>query len=166
MKTLSSQWNGEPTEYSLPYMYTLNADQLVFRVLFSDGANGHPTAEPGMFTPELWKWDVAELFITGTGGKYVEINLSPNGAYWIQGFDDIRKESPEFEVAKLKISVKAGELRLDAVALEEYLGGSSGWRLNATAIMNAPDYVYLSEVKLSGIVPDFHQPADFSSIIK
>jgi hypothetical protein len=47
------------------------------------GGGSASAGAPGNFLAELWRHDVAELFIADpASGRYFEFNLAPNGAWW------------------------------------------------------------------------------------
>ncbi len=93
---LDKQWNGAPAMPSLPLELIIEHDTLTFSVEFPKGSQAHPESINEAFTEELWLWDVAELFIAGKNGRYLEVNLAPNGAYWMQGFLAPRLAEPDF----------------------------------------------------------------------
>ena len=162
MQSLDRQWNGQPSETSVQYLLSVEQNRLEFRAVFPSGSRCHPEAVAGEFTPELWRWDVAEYFIAGRA--YLEVNLAPNGAWWIQGFSEVREIDPQFDISQLDIQAYPEELRISIGldGLERYLGSRSQWRGNVTAIINSPEYQYLSMIRLSGNQADFHQPSVFA----
>ncbi len=160
--TLKNQWNGAPSHQTFDYSLRITDQTLTFDVTFASTAKGLPNSKSGQYTPELWKWDVAELFISNLEGKYLEINLSPTGAYWIQGFLTTRCPDPEFTPSLYNARASSEGIQLSLTALETYLGASSAWRLNVTGILNSPDYIFLSQTPLPGGEADFHQPQHFS----
>lgn len=162
MTILNTQWDGQESEHSFAYRLQADESCLRFTVEFPSRVSGHPEARAGEFTPELWLYDVAEVFITGSSGKYLEINLSPNSAWWIQGFRAPREPDPEYEIEMVKAQIIGDSvvLEISRSELERYLG-TTGWRANVTGILNSPDYVFLSASPLPGEQADFHQPAEF-----
>ena len=165
MRELNRLWNGEKSEVPLSYSLGEGPGELVFAVQFPDGVKCHPDARAGEFTSELWKWDAAEVFIVGEDGRYIEVNLAPNGAFWIQGFLGVRISDPDFAWRDLiqQSSAMHPILKLSMKGLSDYLGNPDSWRANVTGILNSPNYAYLSVIKLPGNEPDFHQPDSFSS---
>lgn len=160
---LKTLWNGGEADRELRYKVWLDPEFLNFRAVFPEVVKGHPEAERGVFTPELWKWDVAELFILGVGGRYVEINLAPSGAWWAEGFSSARVREASFNYERYGFSVdESGEvLSVSIDALEEFLGPLPEWKGNVTGILGTPDYVFLSKALLPGEEADFHQPKAF-----
>jgi len=165
MTNLIYQWNGSLSRAVINYTISIT-DRLIFNAKFPEGVRGHPSAEAGQFTPELWKWDVAEIFIAGSDRKYVEVNLSPNDGWWMQGFSAVRQVDEEFSVHEYKVNCEGGQWSCDLSVLQNYLGASSEWMVNVTAILNSPDYEFLSLAKLTGEEADFHQPDSFIPLEK
>ncbi len=164
LSPLNTLWNGEPSPQSLQYVLEHDATRLRFAVQFPAGASPHPQGRPGAFTAELWRWDVGELFIAGSTGRYIELNLSPTSAWWLQGFAAPRVEDASFSPWACEVRALAGhsvEWSASLPALEAYLGPAQQWCYNVTGILNTPHYAFLSLATLPGAVPDFHQPASF-----
>jgi len=166
MRVLSTRWNGERANVALSYSLFINEGRLCFSLDFLHTARSHPESETGVFTAELWKWDVGEVFISGGNGKYVEVNLAPSGAWWMQGFSTVREVDVDFSVSNHEVKAGRGKYSCDLVALEDYLGSVEEWKANVTAILNSPDYEFLSAIKLPGKEADFHQPRSFISFSK
>ncbi|MEY3395854.1 MAG: hypothetical protein RL346_2091 [Verrucomicrobiota bacterium] len=156
-----------------PGMFSLLEDpnSLWFIGIFNKPAATHPQAEPLTFLPELWKYDVAELFISNpTTGAYLEFNLASHGAWWACAFSSVRcprSNQPDFErhvqpfgdATDPARAIAAMRIPLDFLKFEIDFGSQSG--ANVTMIRNTPDRQYLSVAELSGSVPDFHQPEQF-----
>ena len=162
MKTtiLKAQWNGEPYK-GLPYQLALNENTLFFSVEFPDNAFSNHNSTPREYSPELWKFDVGEVFITGES-NYLEVNLAPNLAFWLQGFSSVRQADQLFTYQDLQPTVCQLGLSLSLSKLERYLGPKDKWRFNVTAILESPNQVFLSECVLPGTEADFHQPKYWS----
>jgi len=118
----------------------------------------HPAGAENAFTPELWMWDVGELFLAGKDGRYLELNLAPNGAWWMQGFESARVLDNSFDVEEFAVQVNGADLSISLYKLERYLGAKENWRVNVTAILQSPECEFLSLLQLPGDVADFHQP--------
>ena len=59
-------------------------------------AREHPAAQAGHVCAGLWRYDCVELFLSGEeDGRYVEMNLSPGGAWWASSFLSPRVTAPE-----------------------------------------------------------------------
>jgi len=134
----------------------------------------HPLARPGRFQAELWRHDVAELFLSDpTSGRYLEFNLAPNGAWWSCEFTAPRERADEADIAMPEVAtfsemsadgtwVAAMAIQLDLLRARIDFGPRT--RLNVTMILESPDQRFLSAADLGPGEPDFHQPDRFGAI--
>jgi hypothetical protein len=171
---LTKDWFGSTLEEPSTFSLVQDSEFLWFILLFPKTASIHPDSSPGQFTPELWKYDVAELFLANpTTGEYLEFNLTSNGAWWASKFSSPRFASPkqphftseirschdltgkDHSVVALKIPIKFLKMEMDFS--EAFVG-------NITMIRDSPSQRYLSAFKLPGAQPDFHQPQHFLPI--
>ncbi len=132
----------------------------------------HPKARPGVFLAELWRYDVAELFIANpASGRYFEFNLAPNGAWWSCEFTAPRVRAEELDIAMPEVAtfsemsadgtwVAAMAIPLDL--LQARLDFGPHTRLNVTMILNSPAQRFLSAADLGNGELDFHQPHRFT----
>jgi len=134
----------------------------------------HPKARPGAFQVELWRYDVAELFLLEPQtGRYFEFNLAPNGGWWTCEFKASRVREDELEIAMPGVAtfseiaadgswVAAMAIPLDLLRARLDFGPQT--RGNVTMILESPDQKFLSAADLGPGKPDFHQPARFPGI--
>jgi hypothetical protein len=171
---LEKDWNGGSVEVPAAFSVVLDAHHLWFIANHRRPALVHPQARPGAFLPELWNYDVAELFLAdAASGRYFEFNLAPNGAWWSCEFTAPRVRADEAEIAMPEVATFS-ELSPDgswlaAMAiprdlLEARLDFGPGTCMNVTMILKNPMPEFLSAVPLGGSTPDFHQPGRFSKI--
>lgn len=131
----------------------------------------HPKSRPGAFQAELWRYDVAELFLADpASGRYFEFNLAPNGGWWSCEFTAPRVRADDAEIAMPEIATYA-EMSADggwvaAMAiplhlLKARLDFGPRTRLNVTMILESPVQRFLSAADLGRGEPDFHQPDRF-----
>lgn len=173
---LSRDWFGGP--FSPPAGFCLVRDprRLWFIAHHRKAAMLHPQARPGKFQPELWKYDVAELFLADPeSGRYFEFNLSPNGAWWSCEFTAPRVRAEETDIpfpetatfADLAADgswVTAMALPLDL--LEARIGFGETTRGNVTFILDSPDQRFLTASVLGECEPDFHLPRSFPALVR
>lgn len=168
-------WYGCESTPQAGFCVAVDSRMLWFVASHGKAARLHPAARPGRFTPELWKHDVAELFLTDpTSGRYFEFNLSPNGAWWSCEFTAPRVRAEEVEIAFPEVATHA-ELAPDggwvaAMAiprdlLEARLDFGERTRLNVAFILGSPEQRFLSAVDLGGGEPDFHRPDKFGPLV-
>lgn len=134
----------------------------------------HPKSRPGAFQAELWRYDVAELFIADPlSGRYFEFNLAPNGAWWTCEFTAPRVRAEALEIAMPEIAtfaemapdgswLAAMAIPLDLLKARLNFGGES--KINVTMILNSPAQRFLSATDLGPGEPDFHRPEKFSQV--
>lgn len=132
----------------------------------------HPKSRPGGFHAELWRYDVAELFLADpSSGRYFEFNLAPNGAWWTCEFTAPRVRAEEAEIAMPEVATYS-EMAADGTwvaamaiplhLLRARLDYGPQTRLNVTMILGSPEQKFLSATDLGKGQPDFHQPDRFT----
>jgi hypothetical protein len=166
--------NGGLLEVPAAFSLVIDAQHFWFIASHRKPAQLHPQARPGAFQTELWKYDVAELFLSDPrSGRYFEFNLSPNGAWWTCEFTAprIRADSAEIampEVATFsELSGDGSWLAAMAIPLDllrARLDFGTATRLNLTMILESPKQRFLSANPLPGEKPDFHQPEYFTQV--
>lgn len=136
---------------------------------------------PGLWTPELWKHDVGELFLASVDrSRYLEINLAPHGAWWSGCFTDPRQPHPlwghqPFDPVEVPAKVSTGgwetsltlpasfiqaALELDRrEALDDGLVGNVCFILGANE-----NRQHFSWADMPSDPPDFHCPERFLSL--
>lgn len=166
---LESDWFGAPVVPAPEFSFELGEHELVFRAARRAPAMIHPEARPGAFCAELWRYDTAEFFMGQVnGGRYLEFNLCPNGAWWAQAFDAPREAAvavppPQGVQASGQCGPEGWECRASLPLAElERLGlDPRDCRLAFAAILNTPQQIFLTTAEdLSG-EPDFHRPASW-----
>lgn len=89
---VSHDWEGVALEPGTSLLLGVTRSVITFGMEFARPLNGLGTYSS--FTRELWKGDVVELFLY-TGSSYVELNLSPSGAWWAARFSSYRVMATE-----------------------------------------------------------------------
>lgn len=93
----SPDWFGVPSPWK-PEIALRIEDE---RLHYSFRAEKTPVCDEGLelgrFVEGLWEKDVAELFLSGPGDAYQEINISPTGAWWSALFSGYRERSQTVE---------------------------------------------------------------------
>lgn len=161
---------------STPAAFSLAKDPTHLWFLASHGkpAQLHPKARPGMFLADLWKYDVAELFIFDPkSGRYFEFNLSPNGAWWNCEFTAPRVRADEMDIPMPEVAtfsemgadgtwVAAMAIPLDLLRARLDFGPET--RANVSFILESPQQRFISAANLGDGEPDFHQPDRFTKV--
>lgn len=171
---LETDWFGKKQSSAMGFSLAVDGESLWFLATGNTPASVHPEAVPGRFTPELWKHDVAEFFLSDpVSGKYLEFNLAANGAWWACAFSGPRVTAypqPDFEtVVRTHHDPDAPSGWLAALVipiqfLEREIAYGKATTANVTFIRDSPSQVFLSAAKLPGNEPDFHQPSDFPAV--
>lgn len=127
--------------------------------------------KPGEYFEGLWEYDVAELFIAADkGDHYLEINLAPNGAWWMMAFSAPRQRMADFRIDHQHIKTESS-LNTDhwkssmciPHGLLQNILRTDTMRFNVTYILGEPKQ-YLSYCNLQSAKPDFHTPAQFKTL--
>lgn len=163
---LDCEWFGNPIAPAIEYSFTTDGEHLIFRASQAAAVHAHPDGKSGEFREELWKYDTAEFFIaTESGFPYVEINIAPNGAWWASAFNAPRVPlSPAPDWAGVEASGVVTEqgwqcsISIPLHLLAELGIRPENCRLAATAILNSPDYIFLTTAEDTSGEPDFHRP--------
>lgn len=172
MLGLTHDWHGVPVEPPAAFSLAMDEHRLWFIAHHRRPAILHPTARPGDFQAELWKYDVAELFIADpVSGRYFEFNLAPNGAWWSCEFTAARVRAEETDIIMPDIAtfsdmapdgawIAAMAIPLDLLRARLDFGPNT--RINVTMILESPDQKFITAAALGGDEPDFHRPQEFS----
>ena len=171
---LARDLGGEALTTPAAYSVVMDARYLWFIANHRQAALAHPKARPGLFQNELWKYDVAELFLADpSSGRYFEFNLAPNGAWWTCEFTAARVRAEEMDIAMPEIAtfsemapdgswVAAMAIPVDLLRARLNFGVAT--RMNVAMILESPEQKFISASDLGGCDPDFHQPRRFSEI--
>lgn len=171
---ISADWQGNAFEPAAAWSLAIDPQYLWFVASHATPAKLHPAGRPGRFQAELWKYDVAELFLADPqSGRYLELNLAPNGAWWSCEFTGPRQRAEEIEIAVPEVATFAelapngGWLSAMAVPLDllqARIDFGESTRANVAFILNSPQQRLLTATDLGGGEPDFHLPDRFASL--
>jgi hypothetical protein len=168
---ISKDWHGAPVEPSAGFSLATDDSRLWFIAHHRKAARLHPQARPGMFQADLWKHDVAELFIAdAASGRYFEFNLAPNGAWWSCEFTAPLVRAEQCDIAMPEVAtfadmaadgawVAAMAIPLDLLKARLDFGPHS--RANVTFVLGQR---FLTAADLGGGEPDFHRPEHFPQV--
>lgn len=172
---ITKDWHGAPVEPAAGFSLAVDERRLWFIAHHRAAARLHPQARPGMFQADLWKHDVAELFIADpVSGRYFEFNLAPNGAWWSCEFTAPRVRAEECDIAMPEVAtfadmaadgswVAAMAIPLDLLKARIDFGPES--RANVTFVLGSPEQRFLTASHPGGGTPDFHQPERFPQVV-
>lgn len=165
---ISSDWCGETIIPAASFQIINVADQLVFSASRPASASILPQARPNEFTPELWRYDVAELFLLDpSSGHYLELNLAPNGAWWACWFTSPRTpkfRQPSFADFVPSHNTNANSWQASLTIPLHQLPPLDTARYNVTFILDSPEQRFLTAFPLGQGEPDFHRPQHFQPL--
>lgn len=168
---LANDWHGNPMEPAPGYAVVCDPLHLWFVANHREPASTHPKSRPGGFHAELWKHDVAELFLASpVSGRYLEFNLAPNAAWWSCEFTSPRQRETEEDIAMPDVNtwsdlapdgswVAAMAVPLDI--LRARIGFDADTLANVCMILGSPEQKFLTATPLGGGEPDFHRARHF-----
>lgn len=169
---LGTDWHGARVEPAPGFALVMDPQRLWLVASHRRPAQLHPQARPGMFQAELWRHDVAELFLANPrNGRYFEFNLAPNGAWWSGEFTGPRVRAEEAEAAMPEVTTHAelaadgswvAALVLPLELLRARLDFGPTTRANVTFILGTPHQRFLTATPLGGGDADFHRPERFT----
>ncbi|KAL9971915.1 hypothetical protein ACROYT_G018138 [Oculina patagonica] len=162
--SIKTTWNGEPVNH-VPVEFKVSAqNETSVRVdvsgpLFNDP--GPPPVTSGSPCPELWEYEVAEIFFLGEEEKYLEIELCPHGQHLVlllNGTRNMFKDKLDLNYTAVKDDVNKTWKGTAIIPLEYFPPGVS--KLNAFAIHGSGDkrqYEALYPASKEFNTPDFHR---------
>jgi hypothetical protein len=168
-------WEGEGIDPPISYGFLIRDEALHFRARRSASVVLDPDAVAGAFQEELWKYEVAEFFLSHPeNGSYLEVNLSPHGAWWTCLFRAPRVPWSEENDPLPGVRTEAhctesgweATLSVPLASLQALpVGFGEGWGLNATFIVDSPVQRFLTACPLGPGEPDFHRPEAFAPLV-
>lgn len=118
-----------------------------------------PRGPAGRRVEDLWHYDVAECFVVGQGGHYLEVELGAGGHFLVLSFDAPRQRSDAHEDLEPELRWERGDGGWSASILLPWAIVPRGvCGLNAFVCARGRHLAYHA---LPGDPPDFHQPARF-----
>lgn len=168
--SITHDWYGNPLDSGLRWSLCLDDGQGVYEAYMPFAPVDGTKLEKGDFVEGLWEHDVVELFLAGSSGRYVEFNVSAQGAWWFMAFADYRKRtSSDCERPEVSIQIDRSEqawqvqLQFELTPIVAHLGEVT--RVQIAGIHHATETpVYLSSRTHLGGEPDFHHPSSFSRV--
>ncbi|XP_074651960.1 UPF0462 protein C4orf33 homolog [Tubulanus polymorphus] len=172
--TIDKQWDStdvnhdKRVEISLEPSTDNNSGSLIIKItapFFDDPAR--PDGEPGEPFPQLWDYEVVEVFFLGDDEKYLEVELSPHGQHLVLLLNGCRKCFKDQLSLKYTARIDGTQWSGEAVLPADYFPPNVS-KLNAYAIYgsgNNRQYEALYPVpKDLFSQPDFHRLEYFQSI--
>ncbi|WP_156817211.1 hypothetical protein [Rubritalea marina] len=174
LEPLQHDWHGAPISRPLHYKLCIDNSHLWFAAIHQSAPYTHPDAVESTFTPELWKYDLAELFLSNPErNAYLELNLAANGAWWSAEFASARQLNgrcdtpiPGIQTYHKEIpnSGWAAAMAIPLAELKATLGFPENAHACVCSITSSPDQQLATATPLPGDTPDFHQPKHFQKL--
>jgi len=164
--------SGANSSKGARFIVAVDPESLFFLTSARLPAHCDSSLSAGTFKEELWKLDVAELFIAADKTEgYQEFNLSPTGAWWSMGFNHYRSEASAFSLPNnIVCSTWEDKDRWysSMVIPRDELWVNLSWseqsRANVCFILGKSNRSFLSWEKLVSTQPDFHLTEQFEAI--
>jgi len=168
---IHTDWFGTPLAAPARLLFWISEERLHFLIQAPVGPGlSHPDSAPSQYRAGLWKYDVAEFFLSDPdSGRYLEFNLAPNGAWWSCGFSSPRQASPGEPSAIPDVETHSkqegdswfAQASLPLLWLREHYHFGESSKINATFILGSPRQIFLTAAPPGDGEPDFHRPQEF-----
>lgn len=162
---IEKSWNGEMADISdsVTVTFHITATKLEVQIdapFHKDPAPSTPAGE----CEGLWRYEVVELFLLGTAGHYLEIELGPHGHHLIYHLSGIRQVARTLSPTRCKTHTSESRWQGDlTLNLDKSLLPFR--HVNAYAIHGqGAERRYFAAFPVPGETPDFHQPGSFACI--
>jgi hypothetical protein len=168
-------WWGRSLQQPFRFAIGHDARSLVYVAEVPRGASPVRRNEHGAFVGDLAEpetgADTAELYVRSTDGRYFEIHVSPDGAWWYMDFVGYRDRRPVRIPEGVEVRVSGSEqswvgaIRLPLNQLGFRFDASV--RVQATlALCSGSTPVYITSAGAPGFEPDFHDERCFVKCVR
>jgi len=162
--SITTTWDGDPVghnpiEFKVSTVNETSVKVDVSGPLFNDP--GPPTAPPGSPCPELWEYEVAEIFFLGADDKYLEVELCPHGQHLVlllNGTRNMIKDKLALNYTATRDGVNKTWTGTAIIPLDYF--PPRVLKMNAYAIHGSRDsrqYEALYPATKEFVTPDFHR---------
>ena len=162
---IDHDWFDRPLIPPAAASLTRMAQGLLFQAKRRASGHPNPASKPNQFFEGLWEGDVAEaFFLEPESGRYLEINLAPNGAWWACWHSGVRqreKTQPSFIGFEPHGTNDAHGWEASLLIPFSLFSRPEKLQFNITFVLNSPHQTFHSLASLPGEQPDFHQPDHF-----
>ncbi|KAK2193054.1 hypothetical protein NP493_17g00019 [Ridgeia piscesae] len=166
---IRTKWNSEFVDHE-PITVALSSTQDGVRVTITAPFFNSPPApggKPGEPFPQLWDYEVVEVFFLNDDDQYVEVELCPHGQHLVLLLNGIRKPVKDELPLKFKVTTDGNKWQGEAVIPSDYFPPKVS-KFNAYAIHGEGEgrvYEALNPVPNGAYSnPDFHRLDVFQSI--
>lgn len=166
---IDRDWRGDPAapsdrvRVSLGRSGTSAAADLLIEIEAPYHADPAPPGPPGA-TPELWTFEVVELFLLGAEAHYLELEFGPHG-HWLalelHGERNLVHSEASTEAVRFAAERDAarwrGSARIASRLLPRGLCAANAYAIHG----QGAERVYRAHAAVPGEAPDFHRLAAF-----
>lgn len=155
-------WGGGCAKPSEAHRWRLSwsTDGLVFSVEAPWHEDPAPPGAPGVLDG-LWDYEVSELFIASSSGRYVEVEVGPWGHQLVLAFSEPRqRQADPLRLDWLEV-IRSGDRWRARGCVGRSLIPDGADRAAAFAMRGVAPRRHLTSCPLPGPTPDFHQPHSF-----
>ena len=169
---LPFRWEDNLEFGPLSTFVALDKDSIHFVAQWDGKLNFDSSLSEGDFKEGLWEKDAAELFIVDDkSDAYLELNISPAGAWWCSLFSNYRNPDNSFKkpgdvnvaTQKLKGAIRTS-LSFPKKALPFECRFIASSILNMSGTVTGKKNRYVSWANIETKEPDFHNTAFFERI--
>ncbi len=162
-------WHGDPLPSPLWWVLAVDPKTLWFGGSLPGGGRRVPVARPGEYCEGLWEGDVLELFLKEPGGRYFELNISPEGAWWAMELSSYRSRVPYLRPPRIShLDAETLDGRWSAlVGIEREslpFDLSADSRIHVSGIAHLDATRFISSRRVPASEPDFHHEEAFDEI--
>ena len=160
--TIEKTWSGHQIATSAHIHMSIEYDDHACRIQIDAPFYNDPKPPgPRGPTPNLWDYEVVEIFFVGEDGQYLELEFSPHGHYLMLWLSAPRVVDDRTLTCTYDASFRADRWTGTAV-IPRTVMPTLIQRVNAFAISGlGASRQYLAWHPLPGPKPDFHQPHRF-----
>jgi hypothetical protein len=163
------RWNGTLLPSPLWWVMAVDPQFLWFGGSLPGGGSRVSHARAGEYCEGLWEGDVFELFLKEPGGRYLELNISPEGAWWAMEHTSYRTRVPYLRPPKVvHLDTEVLEGRWSAlIGLERDslpFPVTPSMKVHVSGIVYGGETVYISSHSVPTEEPDFHREEVFQGI--
>ncbi|XP_050415461.1 UPF0462 protein C4orf33 homolog [Patella vulgata] len=166
---ITQSWNGgsinhAPVKVKIAPNSTSDLKLSVYAPYFGDPPA--PDGPSGLPFPQLWDYEVVELFLLNDDDRYIEVELCPHGQHLVLLLNGIRNIVKDELSIQYKASIEGSRWSGESLLPLEYLPPNVN-RMNAFAIHGSENnrvYEALHPANTSFPDPDFHRLEFFQPI--
>lgn len=171
--SVATDWWGNPLARPFRYALGRDASHLVFVSEAPQRAPPPAAVQRGAFVADLaepeTRADTAELFVMREDGRYFEVHVSPDGAWWYMEFSQYRVREPGRVPVGVEITTErhadswVGAIRIPFAQLPILPGEVA--RFQATlALCSGSEPRYITSAGTPHFAPDFHDKRGFLQV--